>query len=153
MPMTRVGLVAKTGLHAAAGALAELARWLEARGVQAVFDTHTATIAGLPSTRLTVDRERLPHECDLIVVLGGDGTLIGMADRIAYAGVDVPILGVNFGSLGFLTEVTFPELYGGRARGATAPSSRITSRSTTSLSRKGPSPASSTCRSTSASTP
>src|SRR6266542_2805615 len=112
MPMTRVGLVAKTGLHAAAGALAELARWLEARGVQAVVDTHTATIAGLPSTRLTVDRERLPHECDLIVVLGGDGTLIGMADRIAYAGVDVPILGVNFGSLGFLTEVTFPELYG-----------------------------------------
>lgn len=111
MPMTRVGLVAKTGLEAAAGALAELAGWLEARGVHAVFETDTAFIARVPPDRPTVDRDRLPHECELIVVLGGDGTLIGMADRIADAGVDVPILGVNFGSLGFLTEVTLPELY------------------------------------------
>jgi NAD+ kinase len=112
MPMTRVGLVAKTGLEAAAGALAELAGWLEARGLRAVFETDTAFIARVPPDRPTVDRDRLPHECDLIVVLGGDGTLIGMADRIADAGVDVPILGVNFGSLGFLTEITLPELYG-----------------------------------------
>jgi NAD+ kinase len=111
MPITRVGLVAKTGLEAAAGALAELAGWLEARGVHAVFETDTAFIARVPPDRPTVDRDRLPHECELIVVLGGDGTLIGMADRIADAGVDVPILGVNFGSLGFLTEVTLPELY------------------------------------------
>ena len=111
MPMTRVGLVAKTGLEAAAGALAELAGWLEARGVHAVFETDTAFIARVPPDRPTFDRDRLPHECELIVVLGGDGTLIGMADRIADAGVDVPILGVNFGSLGFLTEVTLPELY------------------------------------------
>ena len=110
--MTRVGLVAKTGLHAAAGALADLAGWLEARDVHAVFETRTAAIAGLPAGRPTVERDRLPNECDLIVVLGGDGTLIGMADRIAQSGVDVPILGVNFGSLGFLTEVTLPELYG-----------------------------------------
>jgi NAD+ kinase len=110
--MTRVGLVAKTGLEAAAGALADLAGWLEARDVHAVFETETAFIARVPPDRPTVDRDRLPHECDLIVVLGGDGTLIGMADRIADAGVDVPILGVNFGSLGFLTEVTLPELYG-----------------------------------------
>jgi NAD+ kinase len=112
MQITRVGLVAKTNLHAAAGSLAELAGWLEARGVRAVFDTHTASIAGVPSDRATVERDRLPAECDLIVVLGGDGTLIGMADRIAHAGVEVPILGVNYGSLGFLTEVTLPELYG-----------------------------------------
>jgi len=44
-------------------------------------------------------------------VLGGDGTLIGMAGRIAESGFDVPILGVNFGSLGFLTEITLPELF------------------------------------------
>jgi NAD+ kinase len=111
MPITRVGLVAKSGLDAAAGALAELAGWLEAREVHAVFETETAELAGLPPGRRTVDRDELPLTCDLIVVLGGDGTLIGMADRIAEAGADVAILGVNFGSLGFLTEITLPELY------------------------------------------
>ena len=111
MPITRVGLVAKSGLDAAAGALAELAGWLEAREVHAVFETETAAVAGLPPGRRTVDRDELPLTCDLIVVLGGDGTLIGMADRIAEAGADVAILGVNFGSLGFLTEITLPELY------------------------------------------
>ena len=47
----------------------------------------------------------------MVLVLGGDGTLLGMADCIGEAGSGIPILGVNFGSLGFLTEVTLPELY------------------------------------------
>jgi NAD+ kinase len=108
---TRVGLVAKHYLDAAAGVLAELAGWLEARGAQAVFESETAALAGLPPGRPTQTRDDLPRHCDLIVVLGGDGTLIGMADRIVAAGVDIPILGVNFGSLGFLTEITLDELY------------------------------------------
>ena len=45
------------------------------------------------------------------MVLGGDGTLLGMAKAIAESGHDVPILGVNFGSLGFLTEITRPEIF------------------------------------------
>jgi len=111
MPITRVGLVAKSGLDAAAGVLAELAGWLEARDIEPVFETDTAKLAGLPAERETVHRDDLPNACDLMVVLGGDGTLIGTADRIAQAGADVPIVGVNFGSLGFLTEITLPELY------------------------------------------
>ena len=107
----RVGLTAKHGLDAASGVLAELAGWLEARDVHPVFETETAQLAGLPPGRPTASRDDLPKECDLLVVLGGDGTFIGMADRIARAGTDVPILGVNFGSLGFLTEITLPELY------------------------------------------
>ena len=110
--VTRVGLTAKRGLDAAAEVLADLAGWLDARGVGAVFETETATLAGVPAGRVTVSRDELPSQCDLIVVLGGDGTLIGMAGRIARAGSEVPILGVNFGSLGFLTEITLPELHG-----------------------------------------
>ena len=110
-PIARVGLVAKHNLDAAAGLLAELAGWLEARGVEPVFESHTATLAGLPPGRPTSSSDDLPRECQLIVVLGGDGTLIGTAGRIAQAGANVPILGVNFGSLGFLTEITLPELY------------------------------------------
>ena len=107
----RVGLTAKRGLTAASGVLADLARWLEARGVRPVFDADTAVLAGVSRDGEVASREDLPRSCDLIVVLGGDGTLIGMAGRIADAGRDVPILGVNYGSLGFLTEITLPELY------------------------------------------
>ena len=109
--VTRVGLIAKRGLDAAADVLAELAGWLEAHDAHPVFETETAKLAGVPAGRPVVSREALARESDLIVVLGGDGTLIGMADRIACAGTDVPILGVNFGSLGFLTEITLPELH------------------------------------------
>jgi NAD+ kinase len=110
-PIRRVGLVAKHNLDASAGVLAELTGWLEARGVEPVFETHTAELVGLPPNRPTKSRDELPTACDLVVILGGDGTLIGMADRIAQAGAKVPILGVNFGSLGFLTEIQLPELY------------------------------------------
>ncbi len=109
--MKRVGLIAKRGLVEASGVLAELAGWLEAREIHPVFETDTARLVGLPSGRPTASREELPRECDLIVALGGDGTLIGVAGRIAASDTDVPILGVNFGSLGFLTEITLPELY------------------------------------------
>jgi NAD+ kinase len=109
--MTRVGLLAKRGLDEASDVLAELAGWLEAHGAQAVFESDTARLAGVPGDRPTASREDLPSQCDLIVALGGDGTLIGVAGCIAQSGSDVPVLGVNFGSLGFLTEVTLPELY------------------------------------------
>jgi NAD+ kinase len=109
--ISRVGLVAKQHLEAAAGVLAELAGWLQARGISVVFETETAKLAGVPPDWPTGTREDLPAACDLVVVLGGDGTLIGMADRIAGAKADVPMLGVNFGSLGFLTEITLEELF------------------------------------------
>ena len=107
----RVGLVAKHHLDAAAGVLAELAGWLEARNLKPVFETDPAALVGLPPGRPTASRDDMPQACDLVIVLGGDGTFIGMAGRIAQSGSAVPILGVNFGSLGFLTEITLPELY------------------------------------------
>ncbi len=107
----RVGIVAKTGLVAAAPHLLEIAAWLKRRNVEPLFDTETAILADAGPDWTAVDRDQLCQAADLVLVLAGDGTLLGMADRIAHAGRDVPILGVNFGGLGFLTDITLPELY------------------------------------------
>jgi NAD+ kinase len=109
--ITRVGIVAKTGLVAAADHLHRLARWLRDRQLQVFFDTDTAALAGDTAGTPTYTRESLPAEVDLVVVMGGDGTLLSMATRTAQSGRDIPILGVNFGSLGFLTEARIDELY------------------------------------------
>jgi NAD+ kinase len=106
-----VGIVAKSHLRQAAPHLTEIAAWLAARGGRAVFDPATAALMPPPPECRVTDRRTLVGEVDMVLVLGGDGTLLSMADQIAEARTAVPILGVNFGSLGFLTEVTLPELY------------------------------------------
>ena len=108
--ITCVGIVAKPGLTAVSADLPRIAAWLEQRGVRVIFDADTAALAS-PGPYVTVSRDELPRHVDLVLLLGGDGTLLGMADRIAQADLEVPILGVNFGGLGFLTEITYPELY------------------------------------------
>jgi len=107
----RVGVVAKSGLQEAADTLVELSEWLNARSLTGVFETETATLSGLTNQVTTCSRDEMPAAVDMILVLGGDGTLLAMGDRIAQHGVDVPLLGVNFGSLGFLTEITLAELF------------------------------------------
>jgi NAD+ kinase len=75
-----------------------------------LFETDTAALAG-DTAGAAYSRETLPAEVDLVIVMGGDGTLLSMATRTAQSGRDIPILGVNFGSLGFLTEARIDELY------------------------------------------
>ena len=108
---TRVGIVAKANLRAATTHLVDIAEWLRARGVQAVFETETAQLMPSSADRAVSGKAAVASGVDIVLVLGGDGTLLSMADCIGEAGSDVPILGVNFGSLGFLTESTLPELY------------------------------------------
>jgi NAD+ kinase len=111
LPIARVGIVAKRGLRAASDHLERLGGWLRERRIEVVFDTDTATLAGAGAGPTARSRDDLPRDVDLVMVLGGDGTLLSMATRIAEAGRDIPILGVNFGSLGFLTETRIDELY------------------------------------------
>ncbi len=108
--VTRVGIVAKTRLAAAAPVVRDVAAWLERRGLKPVVERRTAALAGLAAVD-TADAAGLPDASDLILVLGGDGTLLGMARLIAASAADPPILAVNFGGLGFLTEITLPELF------------------------------------------
>jgi len=106
-----VGIVAKSHLRQATPHLVDIGAWLRGRGIATVYETATAAL--MPSTdgHQVVEKASMVGAVDMVVVLGGDGTLLSMADCIATAGGSVPILGVNFGSLGFLTEVTLPELY------------------------------------------
>jgi NAD+ kinase len=111
VPKTTVGIVAKSHLHEATPHLSAIEAWLTARGHEPVFETATAALMSPSAGRKVADKPALVAAVDLVVVLGGDGTLLSVADCVGAAGVDVPILGVNFGSLGFLTEATLPELY------------------------------------------
>jgi len=110
IPIRRVVVVAKTGPAAGPRIASELGAWLEGRGIEVVFDNTTATAVG----RLGgVPRNEMPVDVDLAVVAGGDGTLLSVARSAAPLGI--PILGVNLGSLGFLTELQPEELFEGLA--------------------------------------
>ncbi len=104
--MKRVGIIAKPHKPEARTVLQDLLPWLEARGVEPILDIDTAGLAGRPAGQPKAD---VPGLADLLLVLGGDGTLLSVARLVGAR--DVPILGVNLGGLGFLTEVTLEELY------------------------------------------
>ena len=99
----RVGVVAKLASREAVHTAHELAEWLRRRGLDVALDDATlrARSAGDPAFH-----PEAPY--DLVVVLGGDGTLLAVARTLA---APVPILGVNLGNLGFLTEINRGELY------------------------------------------
>jgi NAD+ kinase len=84
----------------------DLINWLQERGCTPLVDEHLAHHIGYHNG---MTREEIREQAELVVVLGGDGTLISVARLMC--GKDVPILGVNLGSLGFLTETTVEELY------------------------------------------
>ena len=105
-----VGIIAKTHLEAAAAVIEGISSWLTKRGVKVVVENETAALASIKD-QTTCSRETLPNEVDLVLVLGGDGTLLGMASRVVSVDADIPVLAINFGSLGFLTEITLPGLY------------------------------------------
>lgn len=106
----RIGIAVKPGLTAATETLVDLEQQLAARGVDAVWSREAADLLP-PGSRTIVDRDAFGSRIDLAMVLGGDGTLLAVAKAIAESGHDIPLLAVNFGSLGFLTEITRPEIF------------------------------------------
>jgi NAD+ kinase len=106
MSLTRIGLIARLTLPPALAALAEAARWLSDRGCTPVVEEASAQAAGPGDRWTTASREALPGAAEAIVAFGGDGTLLDAASLVAHSTADVPVLGVNLGRLGFLTEVT-----------------------------------------------
>jgi NAD+ kinase len=108
--MTTVGILARPDLVGAREPLLELLAWLAGRGVAACLEEKTAALLGspLPAGASAAEGRAMAARADALVVLGGDGTLL-RASHLAEK-PHLPLLGVNFGSLGFLTEITLPEL-------------------------------------------
>ena len=102
----RVGFVIKPHAPAVEKILAELIQYLENKKMECLLEDEAAQKIkrdkGIP-------RDKLSEKVDLMIVLGGDGTLLSIAHFAAQK--DIPVLGVNLGSLGFLTEVPLDEMY------------------------------------------
>lgn len=106
MPVQNVAIFAKKHDPRCQGVANDLINWLEEKGCRPLVEEHLARHIGHPLETAAGD---IREQAELVVVLGGDGTLISVA-RL-FSGKQVPIVGVNLGSLGFLTEVTVEELY------------------------------------------
>jgi NAD+ kinase len=102
-----VGIISRPRRKEIAEVVPPLLNWLEERSVKVYCDSETA---GCISATCNVKaREEISAICDLLIVLGGDGTLLAAARLLN--GRQVPILPVNLGGLGFLTSVTLDDLY------------------------------------------
>jgi NAD+ kinase len=107
--MKTIGILARRDLGGGAGAIADLLPWLVSRGVKVLLEDRAASsLPTEPPGETVVPAAQVAQNADVLVVLGGDGTLL-RASRLLQPR-SVPVLGVNFGSLGFLTEITLSEL-------------------------------------------
>jgi NAD+ kinase len=105
--MRTVAVISKPQKPDLAPILNELILWLRARGFDAILDPVSGTY--IQNATIVPRHEMASHHPELAIVLGGDGTLLAAA-RV-FAKTKVPILSVNLGSLGFLTEVRLSELF------------------------------------------
>jgi NAD+ kinase len=103
----KVGIISKPMKAEIGELVSSLLEWLRQRQIEVFLDKEAGSTLASPEKCLT--RNELPAAVDLLVVLGGDGTLLATAR--ALGGKPVPILAVNLGGLGFLTVVTRDELY------------------------------------------
>jgi NAD+ kinase len=103
--MKKVGIICKTGISEPSEILKGLLPWLRQKGYETYLDTETASALNIEGS----PRSQIPSLVDVIIVLGGDGTMLSVCRLVGDKGI--PILGVNIGGLGFLTEVQKDELY------------------------------------------
>jgi len=103
--MKKIGIICKTGQPEAAEILKQLLPWLRTKGCEIYLDSDTASMLNSEGT----PRSQISSLADMIVVLGGDGTMLSVSRLVGDKGI--PILGVNIGGLGFLTAVQKDEIY------------------------------------------
>jgi NAD+ kinase len=109
-PAKRFTTVALIGRYASAGIaepLHRLAAFLAGRGHEVILDAETAQCTPLPGYR-TAPAEELGRNIQLAIAVGGDGTMLSIARRLAP--FDVPLIGINQGRLGFLTDIALADM-------------------------------------------
>ena len=107
MPTVNVaGVFSKPHISGAHKIVSQLLDWLHAQGVATRIDEQTALYSGRADW---LDRSRVVDGTQLLIVLGGDGTLLAAAREVGSR--EIPIFAVNLGSLGFLTTITLEQMY------------------------------------------
>ncbi|HMK55792.1 MAG TPA: NAD(+)/NADH kinase [Dissulfurispiraceae bacterium] len=103
--MKKIGIICKSGRKEPVELVKLLLPWLEERKCSVVLEAAPASVLGQKG----MERDAIPDAVEMMVVLGGDGTMLSAARLVA--GKDVPILGVNLGGLGFITEISKDEVF------------------------------------------
>jgi NAD+ kinase len=103
--LKKFGLVVNLNKKEVGQLVRQITQWLEDRGCEVMIKEDTAQILDL--SRLGVSQEQLFGQAECVVVFGGDGTMLWTARKVAKSGT--PIIGINMGHLGFLTEIDIPE--------------------------------------------
>lgn len=101
-PFRHAALVGKYQAHGIGSVLDEVAQFLVKQGLQVSLERHTAQSTGLTGYPI-LDATEFNSCCDVAVVLGGDGTMLGIARELARH--NLPLVGINQGRLGFITDV------------------------------------------------
>ena len=111
--MKRIGIIAKRNKPEAIPIVKNLVEWLHLKKIEIYIEKEVENLLGLSHSGLyvnSIEGKELPSHVEMMIVLGGDGTLLSVARQVWSR--DIPILGVNLGGLGFLTEISLEELPG-----------------------------------------
>ncbi len=102
----KVGIIGKRNNTEVYNIVRDLVKWLEEKGVEYLVDSELGKSLKLDNT---VKQADIPKHVELVIVFGGDGTFLSVSKQVNE--YNIPILGINSGGLGFLTEFTLNELY------------------------------------------
>lgn len=103
--MKRIGIICKRGKLEAIEILKGFIPWLKSKNLEVLVEPEVRDLLNEKS----VEKDQMPSLVDLIIVFGGDGTMLSVARLVG--GKNIPILGINLGGLGFITEINKDELY------------------------------------------